>query len=236
MFPRSNSCLSSPMLLLMRGLPGCGKSTFAVQLAKELGWPLVDKDHVRGGLSVLEDAVPRDRLNACAYDVLCEVAEAQLATGLSVIVDTPLSRTALAERFGQLAAKASISAAEDSITWMHACADSKACTPQYSAQVGVLECWCSTDTWRSRLAQRAERDKDSMHTHKPQSWEALQQLIAGYDGCHLWQPAELSFPATHLKLDLSSDVKEPLEQALQWLQDQHAHCSVLDSRPSHLGA
>lgn len=102
------NAISSPaMLLLMRGLPGCGKSTLAVQLQKELGWPLLDKDSVRDSLSVLEDAVARDRLNACAYDVLYAVAEAQLATRLCVIVDTPLSRTALAERFGQLAAKAS---------------------------------------------------------------------------------------------------------------------------------
>ena len=59
-----------PVLLLLKGLPGCGKSSIACQLSQHLGWTLAVKDDVRDGLVILQDTVPLERLNALSYDVL----------------------------------------------------------------------------------------------------------------------------------------------------------------------
>ena len=59
-----------PVLLLLKGLPGCGKSFIAHQLSQQLGWALAEKDDVRDALVCLEDCVPRERLNRLSYEVL----------------------------------------------------------------------------------------------------------------------------------------------------------------------
>ena len=59
-----------PVLLLLKGLPGCGKSSIAQELSLQLSWTLASKDDVRDGLTVLEDLVPSQRLNTLSYDVL----------------------------------------------------------------------------------------------------------------------------------------------------------------------
>ena len=77
-------------MLMLKGHPGCGKSTLAAQLARQLSWPLVDKDDARDCLT----ALPHDAaaLNAVAYAIMFQVAARQLQCGQSVIVDSPLSR------------------------------------------------------------------------------------------------------------------------------------------------
>ena len=71
-----------PMLLLMKGLPGTGKSTIATELGGRLRWPVIDKDVVR-------DLLP-DALGGRSYEAMFGFAERQLALGLSVIADSPL--------------------------------------------------------------------------------------------------------------------------------------------------
>ena len=39
--------MSSPILVLMAGLPGGSKTMLALALGKELGWPVLDKDTVK---------------------------------------------------------------------------------------------------------------------------------------------------------------------------------------------
>lgn len=95
--------MRQPVMLLLKGHPGCGKSTLAVQLARKLSWPLVDKDDARDCLAVL----PHEHaaLNAVSYVIMFRVAATQLACGQSVIVDSPLSRLELWEQAKQLAAQ-----------------------------------------------------------------------------------------------------------------------------------
>lgn len=59
-----------PVLLLLKGLPGCGKSSIARQLSQQTGWALAAKDDVRDALVSLEDCVPREQLNRLSYEVL----------------------------------------------------------------------------------------------------------------------------------------------------------------------
>jgi predicted kinase len=73
-----------PTLVIFSGLPGTGKSTLADRLARELRWPLLRIDDVV--LDVPENAGP------AFWDekvlVLLTLAEAQLALGLSVLLDS----------------------------------------------------------------------------------------------------------------------------------------------------
>ena len=57
---------------------------------------------------------------------------------------------------------------------------------QHSALIAIVDCHISnTALWQERVEQRAKLDQDSERSHKPQSWAALQQLIAGCDSMQL---------------------------------------------------
>lgn len=71
-----------PMLVLMKGPPGSGKSTIARELGRRLRWPVIDKD-------VFRDLLP-DALGGLSYEAMLDLVERQLAIGLSVIGDSPL--------------------------------------------------------------------------------------------------------------------------------------------------
>jgi predicted kinase len=72
-------------LLAMKGHPATGKSTLARALAQHFSWPLIDKDDIKDHLL----AAPGG--NELAYAGLWQVVERQLALGVSVIADSPLS-------------------------------------------------------------------------------------------------------------------------------------------------
>ena len=72
----------------MAGLPGVGKTTLALALGKELGWPVLDKDTVK--TTLLEMAVPDAIAGPASYIVpfaLCRDLVVQQR--LSVIFDSP---------------------------------------------------------------------------------------------------------------------------------------------------
>lgn len=72
----------SPVLLLMKGPPGSGKSVIARELGRILGWPVIDKDDVR-------DLLP-DEIGGVSYEAMVAIARRQLLLGMSVIADSPL--------------------------------------------------------------------------------------------------------------------------------------------------
>lgn len=72
----------------MAGMPGAGKSTLALALGRELGWPVLDKDTIK--VALLEEEVPKDITGPASYHVplaLCRDLMAQQQ--LSVIFDSP---------------------------------------------------------------------------------------------------------------------------------------------------
>jgi predicted kinase len=100
-----------PLLVLLKGHPGTGKSSVARELARAFSWPLVDKDDARDGLTALEGRLDAD-LNQLAYDIMWRAVETQLACSNSVIVDCPLSRRTLYDTARQLASTVSLLASK----------------------------------------------------------------------------------------------------------------------------
>src|SRR5438034_10692562 len=78
---------TTPLLVALKGYPGCGKSTVGAALSRELRWPIVDKD-------AIQVVLDRHRVadEGAGYEVALQVARSQLAHGISVIVDSPFWR------------------------------------------------------------------------------------------------------------------------------------------------
>lgn len=96
-----------PLLLMLKGHPGTGKSTLARHLASCLKLPLIDKDDSRGVLTsspvgaVLDDGV----LNSLSYQIVFQSAATQLRCGNSCIIDCPLARKELWDQACAIAAE-----------------------------------------------------------------------------------------------------------------------------------
>jgi predicted kinase/GNAT superfamily N-acetyltransferase len=74
----------SHVLALFSGLPGTGKTALARQVSRELGIPLFAKDRVQ---SVLRIRGLTERESVDGYHLLFDLADEQLALGLSVLLD-----------------------------------------------------------------------------------------------------------------------------------------------------
>jgi len=87
-------------LVVLKGLPGSGKSTIGRVLSKQLRWPLIDKDDAR---DLFENQTPRT--GGLAYDIMFNIARRQLLQELSVICDSPLTGHMGYERAQAIAAE-----------------------------------------------------------------------------------------------------------------------------------
>ncbi|XP_062186614.1 uncharacterized protein LOC133890173 [Phragmites australis] len=147
------------VVVAMKGHPGSGKSTAARAIATALHCPLLDKDDVRDCTLPLEGLAAAGLLNELSYAVLWRVAERQVRLGLSVVVDSPLSRR---EHL-----------------------DTLTCLP--AALVVIVECRPNDEEeWRRRLEERGVAVASGGAGdgwHKPKTWGELERLVEGYQGC-----------------------------------------------------
>lgn len=140
--------MSAPRLLVMKGHPATGKSALAWGLARRLRCPLIDKDDVKDYTLALPDG------NALAYAIMWQVAGTQLALGLDVVVDSPLSYPIGYTQAQELAAR-------------------------HKARLWVIETQLDEAEWRRRLDSRPPEAS----THKMRGWAAMQEMLRQYDGC-----------------------------------------------------
>ncbi|KAG6497322.1 uncharacterized protein LOC121988877 [Zingiber officinale] len=169
---------SRPLIVAMKGHPGTGKSTLAAALAASLSCPLLDKDDVRDCTLSLQHALAATSsssaaaaslLNDLSYSVLWQMAATQLRLGLSVVIDSPLSRRAHLDHLIDLAHSGDSSVG--------------------AAGLVVIECRPSdADEWRRRVEARGAAATEAAGGggegwHKPATWEQLQELLEGYQGC-----------------------------------------------------
>ena len=102
--------LLPPLLLLVSGVMGCGKSSLAQGLAAATGWPVLRSDVVRDRLfprAEVPDAFGTGRYTLAArdavYRALREEASRLLPQGQGVLVDAAFTTFAWREQFRQLA-------------------------------------------------------------------------------------------------------------------------------------
>jgi predicted kinase len=135
-------------LIAMKGHPATGKSTLAHALARTLRWPLLDKDDIKDHTLTLPDG------NNLAYAILWQLVERQLALGISLIVDSPLSYP---------------------VGYTTACVLAE----RYGARLLVVETWVEETVWRARLEARPA----GASTHKIRGWQAMQMQLQRYNDC-----------------------------------------------------
>lgn len=140
---------ASPVYLIaMKGHPATGKSTLAAALAQHLRWPLLDKDDIKDHLLALSEG------NGVAYAILWQLVERQLATGVSVVVDSPLAYP---------------------VGYATVCALAQ----RYQARLLVVETQLEESLWHARLEARPAHASQ----HKIRGWQAMQTLLAHYADC-----------------------------------------------------
>jgi uncharacterized protein len=130
---------SEPIVAMVGGLMGSGKSTFAQALHRELGWPLLSSDILRkrmAGLALTAPISAKDQQsiyseawNRRVYDRLVEEGSARLAEGRSVVLDATFTRRAHRQMMAELARES-------------------------GARAVFLECVCPRDVAMSRLGAR----------------------------------------------------------------------------------
>lgn len=141
------------LLIAMRGMPGCGKSTVARALSRQLRWPIIDKDDIKDVL----DMRMRES-GGLAYETMWNVARRQLLQGMSVIADSPL-------------------------TFLMAYRKAQVIATETEATLAVVECRCSDEQiWRQRINARKELHLTAHHqTDWDTFLRYRQQMLAEMD-------------------------------------------------------
>jgi predicted kinase len=140
-----------PMLIVMAGLPGTGKSELAAEISRRLHIPMFSVDPVES--AILRAGVKkRFETGLAAYLVVEALADAQLALGLGAIVDAVNAETPAKDTWRGLSVK-------------------------HRLNPMIIECHCSNEVLhRQRLSSRARRFKNLLEP----TWDDVQMRRLAY--------------------------------------------------------
>lgn len=79
--------MSKPILLLVAGPPGSGKSTLSREISAQAAVPVIDKDTIKSSLLAL--GADSDLASRASYTLLLSLATDILKSGIPVILDAP---------------------------------------------------------------------------------------------------------------------------------------------------
>ena len=135
-------------LILFSGLPGCGKTTLARQLASHLNIPLFAKDRFQ---SLLRQQGLAERATTDGYHLMLDMADEQLSLGVSVILDAVFPLPEFREHAAEIARR-------------------------HAVRFRPIYCYCSDEVaWRERLIGR--RHVYVPHW-TPVGWEEVERIRA----------------------------------------------------------
>ncbi len=170
---------TTPILVMIGGLMGTGKSTLAHALQQAVGWPLFSSDDVRKQLAHVHPAQPqadafgqgmyRPEWTQRTYEVLQRHAYETLSRGQSVLLDASFLRRADRQRIANMAAS-------------------------FHAVVLFVECSCPREVALRRLALRWQKRTEGMLHAEEKASQASDGRPALFDTQReLWEafvPAE----------------------------------------------
>ncbi len=198
--------LSGPLLVLVGGVMGTGKSTLAQALQRRLRWASCSSDSIRKRLASLQPAQPQEAAfgagiysadwTARTYHGLLEAAQAALEAGRSVIADASFSRRADRQAMARLAAK-------------------------YKARAVFVECTCSPEVALDRLARRWAERVAGHPEAMPQASLASDGRPALYEAQRAaWEPVSDEEDRTieHLEVDTARPPAVEVEQVMEALR------------------
>ncbi|KAL5975711.1 hypothetical protein ACLOJK_020037 [Asimina triloba] len=187
---------SCPVIIAMKGHPGSGKSTLAHAIASAIRCPLLDKDDIRDCTGPLEHHhhLNPALLNDLSYSVLWRMANTQLCLGLHVVIDSPLSRRAHLDSLMSLLGGGG---------------------PR-KARLVIVECRAGDkEEWRRRLERRTAASDGEAGWHKPGTWQELQRLVEGYNGCNDYDVGDV--PKLVVDTTGGAGVEELVARVLQFV-------------------
>jgi predicted kinase len=179
-----------PVLVIVCGLSGSGKSTVAAALAARTGLALINSDRTRKRLAGLAPtarpgaALYTPERSAATYAAMYHAADATLAAGEGAIIDA----TFLHRRDREAA---------------------RAVAARHGAPIVFVECRVDDDTVRHRLAARSERNDDpsdadwAVFTAQRRSWEPFGVSEPGL-------VVDTARPAVDIVGDIEAEVRRQL--------------------------
>jgi aminoglycoside phosphotransferase family enzyme/predicted kinase len=205
---------TSPVLIMVGGLMGTGKSTVAHALQQESGWTLLSSDTLRKRLARLDPAQPqpdafgqgvyRPEWTSRTYDALRTEASAVLAQGRSVLLDASFIRRTSRQMMESVART-------------------------YGATILFVECICPPETTLERLAQRWSTRTEARHLPPNTASDGRPELYNAQRA--LWEPfvSDDEPDVQHIVVTTTQPLVHNCEQVLDVLGVPRLIC-----RPGHL--